>query len=182
MFSWTVATSFGELKLVVQLDISQRAVAVRREDRLDDLATLRPAEIQRCRNAVTKLVVRAHVIKVGELRVPVRRPALKAERPRLKRAAAGVPKIGAARQPEAVNVAANQKLLIWSQHHLRRFIGVVHRVEKRESVVLARRWQDREECPVRTISGILVAARVIVAAANPRPKPRREIRLPTTFR
>src|SRR5580704_4482229 len=84
-------------ELIVQLNVTQRTVAIRRENRLDHVAALRPTEVQRRRKTVSDLVIGAHVIQIGELRVPVRRPALKAKRPRLKRTAAGIPKISAAR-------------------------------------------------------------------------------------
>src|SRR5580693_7074654 len=79
-------------------------------------------------------------------------------------------------------VASDQQLLAGSQHHFRERIGVVHRIEKWEARILARRRQNRKKCPVRPVIRVLVATRVVVPAADPRPKLLGDIRLPSAFR
>src|ERR1700761_238152 len=119
---------------------------------------------------MTELVVGAHVVEIRELGMTVGWPALEAECPRLKCTATGIPQIGTARQPKAVNVATDEKLLAGTQHHFGERIGVVHRVKEREARVLAGCRQNGEEGPMRAVVRVFFAARVGVAATKPGPQ------------
>src|ERR1700731_2917711 len=82
-------------EVIVQLGVSERPVTVGRKDRLNHLSALSVSEVKTQRNSVPPLVVAADVVKIGKLGSAIGWAALEAERPRLIRAAAGIPKVSA---------------------------------------------------------------------------------------
>src|SRR5262245_61524857 len=97
-----------------------------------------------------------------------RGPTAKAKGPGLEGAAAGIPEITAAAQPQTVDVAADRPGFRRTEDKLTEGIAVVHGVEEREASVDTRSGDQGKEGAVRSIVGVAVTAGVEVAAAEPR--------------
>src|ERR1700685_4036899 len=95
------------------------------------------AVIKRGAESARYLIVGAQVADIGQPLVTIPGTARIAESVWLKRASAGIPKIGRARQPQRVQFAAQRHL--WGRPQVERAIPilVIHHVVKREARVLA---------------------------------------------
>src|SRR5580658_10313076 len=91
-------------KTVIRLHKAHLGIVVDRENLLHHLAAARITVIQTQRKRARELIVPAHVVERRQARGSVRWAAVEAECPRLKRAAAGIPKIVIVSQPQSVYV------------------------------------------------------------------------------
>lgn len=100
-----------ELEAVGHFGEAKRAVGIHRINFLDHVAALRVAEIQPECQAVFPFVIGADVVKSGKIFLAVRRASVESKCVWLKRAAAGIPEITLATEPQTVNVAAQRELV-----------------------------------------------------------------------
>src|ERR1035438_9369045 len=98
----------AELKVIVHFGVSERAVAIRRINRFDYVAANGVSKVKRERYSITPLIIAAHIVKRRQAGVPIRRATLETKSPRLIRAAAGIPQVRTACQPQAVNIAPHR--------------------------------------------------------------------------
>lgn len=112
-------------------------------------------------------IVAADVVQGRERLAAIRGPAVETESRWLERATARVPQVVFVAQPETVNVAPDRKFLGWPEHYLAEEVRIVHGVEERKARVDAGRGENGEEGPVRAVSGVSIAAGIIVTDTKP---------------
>src|SRR5581483_6862547 len=125
--------------------------------------------------------VHADVAHVRKAAVPAAGPAGVAESPRLKGAPASIPEIRRVRQPQRVKLVPQHEPARQPKGRARIEILVIHHVVERKPRVRARRRQHLKKCPVRSVSGIGIAAAVGIAEPKPRIQNPR-LRLPARLR
>ncbi len=107
--------------------------------------------------------------RLARLVALLRRPSspLIAEGKRLKRAAAGIPKIVMLSQPQAVYLVVKCEAAMRLQSQHSKTVDQVLLIEKRESCVEPRRRQDFEKGAMFVIARVLVSRSVIVTGPQP---------------
>src|ERR1700722_13332929 len=75
--------------------------------------------------------------------------------------------MGGARKPQRMHFAAQRELRNWTQVQAAVKVFIIHHVVKRKARVLARRGQALQEGSMARVIGILVAAPVGIARAQP---------------
>ena len=108
-------------------------------NRPDDRFALCVTVIRSDRNVGVNDYVHINVIEVGEAGGSVHRSPLIAESRRLKDAAAGVPEVGAAGQPQRVGFRMNSETRVRMQSEYAEPVDVILHVEKREAGIGAGR-------------------------------------------
>ena len=152
----------------VRFDITELGVVPRRINAGDCAFAPCVSVIRREAETIAKRDVHTHIANVREAAIASRSAARVAERARLERATAAIPKIVRVGQAQSMQLTAKYKRMRQPEHGRREKVLVVHHIVERKAGVRTRRGQDLEERAVTAVSGIGIAAAIRIAYAEPR--------------